>query len=215
MLFGEPRPRERQGAGAYTLNTTDTPPPEGLHASIAEHVRGQALTVVEPDGELLMELWFAREIPGATAPSAHPAVKYPRLPEGVVLAVMRLHHEHRDFRDQAVPPGTYVVRYLRQPDDGDHLGETTFRDFAVLTTVAAAQSPDPQHFEVTLGQALQLNTHPLVWGLWPGSYVVTPELPGIASHEADKWAVKVQIPRSDDNPLVLAMVVVGNERIYD
>ena len=45
--------------------------------------------------------------------------------------------------------------------------------------------------------------------------MATSELPGIASHEADKWAVKLALPRTEGDPLMLAMVVVGNERIYD
>jgi len=213
VLFAEAPAPERQDGG-YTLTASDSPLPEGLHEAVVEHVRKQALTVVGPDGEPLMDLWFAREIPGPVAPSSHPAVKYPDLSEGVVLAVMRLHRGHRDFRDQAVPAGTYVVRYLRQPDDGDHLGETTFRDFGALTSIAAARSAGPQSFDATLDLALQLNTHPLVWGLWPGDSVVTPELPGIASYEADKWAVKLSMPRTEGDPLMLAMVVVGSERIY-
>lgn len=202
-------------AGPYTLTSSEAPLPEGLREPIVAHVRDEALRVLGPDGEALMDLWFAREIPGPTAPDSHPAVRYSDLAEGVVLAVMQLHREHRDFRDQAVPAGAYVVRYLRQPDDGDHLGETTYRDFGVLTSVAGARSAAPQRFDVTLGQALQLNTHPLVWGLWPGDWVTTSELPGIASYEADKWAVKLPLPRSEGDPLMLAMVVVGNERIYD
>jgi len=214
VLFAAVPAPGRQAFG-YTLTTTPGPRPEGLGEPVAEHVREEGLTVIGPDGEPLMDLWFARQIPGPKVSSSHPGVMYANLPEGVVLAVMRLHRVHRDFRDQAVPAGTYVVRYLRQPDDGDHLGETTFRDFGALTRIDAARSVGPQDFEVTLEQALQLNTHPLVWGLWPGDYVVTPGLPAIASYEAGKWAVKLPLLRTEGDPLMLAMVVVGSERIYD
>ena len=121
---------------------------------------------------------------------------------------------HGHFRDQSVPAGVYVARYLRQPDDGNHLGETSYRDFAVLVP-ASARSAGPQRFDVTLGQALQLNTHPLVWGLWPADLLNVPEEPGIGAIDDEKWAVKLSVPREDGDPLRLAFVVVGHERHYD
>jgi len=206
-------PETPRGAMDYKLATTDTPPPGELNEAILEHVADRGLTVSTADDEPIMDLWFARQLPEPDSPPVDPAVAYGSLQEGVVLAVMRLHREHRDFRDQSVPAGTYVVRYLRQPDDGNHIGETTYRDFAVLVS-ATARSAGPQRFDVTLGRALQLNTHPFVWGLWPADYVPATEQPGIASFEPDKWAVKLSMPRADGSTQALALVVVGNERHY-
>ena len=107
-----------------------------------------------------------------------------------------------------------MARYLRQPDDGNHLGETSYRDFAVLVP-ATARSAGPQRFDATLGQALQLNTHPFVWGLWPASYVTPATEPGISMADADKWALKLTLPREDGDSLTLAMIFVGHERHYD
>jgi len=197
----------------YTLGQTADGPPADLSDAIRAYVSEAALTVSAADGDAIMDIWFARQLPAPGTPPIDPAVSYGAMNEGVVLAVMRLHREHRDFRDQSVPPGTYVVRYLRQPDDGNHLGETTYRDFAVLVP-ATARSVAPQSFDVTLGQALQLNTHPFTWGLWPAGYVVAAEDPGLASFEPDKWAVKLSLPRADGSTQPLAMVVVGNERHY-
>lgn len=202
----------RGQADAYEVSAADMPLPEGLSAAIAAHVQDTALTVSSAVEGPLMDLWFAKQLPAGEVAPPDPAVTYGTLSEGVVLAVMRLHRDHRDFRDQSVPAGTYVVRYLRQPDDGNHLGETTYRDFAVLVP-ATARTAGPQRFDVTLGQALQLNTHPFVWGLWPA---VTPATePGIAPVDDDKWALELTIPREDGDSLKLALVFEGNERHYD
>ena len=198
---------------SYRLTITDGGPPESLENSIAQYVEDRSLTVLNGDNEPLMDLWFARQLPSPTDPNTHPGVAYSTLNEGVVLAVMRLHQEHNDFRDQPVGAGIYLVRYLRQPDDGNHLGETTYRDYAVLTT-PKADSVGPQGFEETLNQALDLNLHPFAWGLWPANEVVTESEPGIAAFQPDKWAVKLSLPREDGSSITIAMVVAGNEWHY-
>ena len=198
---------------SYRLTITDGGPPESLENSIAQYVEDQSLTVLNGDNEPLMDLWFARQLPAPTDPNTHPGVAYSTLNEGVVLAVMRLHQEHNDFRDQPVGAGIYLARYLRQPDDGNHLGETTYRDYAVLTT-PKADSVGPQGFEETLNQALDLNLHPFAWGLWPANEVVTESEPGIAAFQPDKWAVKLSLPREDGSSITIAMVVAGNEWHY-
>lgn len=202
-----------EAAQAYKLTVTEEAPPGELDEALRAHVADSALTVSTAADEPIMDIWFAEELPAPDSPPVDPAVAYGSLNEGVVLAVMRFHREHRDFRDQSVPAGTYVARYLRQPNDGNHLGETTYRDFAVLVPPTTG-SPGPQRFDVTLGQALQLNTHPFVWGLWPADFVSVAAEPGIASFDADKWAVKLSLPRADGSTLTIALTVVGNERHY-
>lgn len=200
------------GQESYQLTITEAAPPDGITAAIAEHVQGKSLNVLTAGGEPIMDIWFARELPAPTDPDPHPGIAFGTLNEGVVLAVMRLHREHHDYRDQPVGPGVYVARYLRQPDDGNHLGETTYRDFAVLVR-PSTDSPAPQGFQETLDQALELNLHPFAWGLWPQDQVPG-EVPGIASFQPDKWAVKINLARADGSSLPIAFVVAGNEWHY-
>lgn len=207
-------PYTSAGVSDYAVRPGPGTPPDGIDDDLRPALHEEALTITGPDDEAVIDLWFVRRLPAPSTPPGHPLVNYGTLPEGSLLGVMRLHREHRDFRDQSVPPGVYAVRYLRQPVDGKHLGETTYRDFAVLVPAPTASSPEPQRFDVTLGQALQLNTHPFVWGLWPADYVMAAEQPGIASIDGDKWAIKLQLPRADGGSQPLALVVVGNERHY-
>ena len=48
--------------------------------------------------------------------------------------------EGHDYRDQAVAKGVYTIRYGLQPVNGDHLGVSTYRDYALL--VPAAKDKD-------------------------------------------------------------------------
>lgn len=201
-------------AGDYAVEARETALPEGLADELLAALSPTALTVLRPDGEPLMDLWFVGSLPAPTSPPPDPAVNYGSVPEGAVLGVMRLHAEHRDYRDQAVPAGVYVMRYLQQPADGNHLGETTFRDFAVLVPTSTVSSAQPQDFVQTLEQALGLNTHPLVWGLWPADLVVAPTVPGIVNFEPDKWGLRVDLPRKEGDTVQVALVVVGNERSF-
>jgi len=211
----EATPAARTGAPAdYGVRPGPETPPEGISDDLRPELREEALTITGPDDEPVIDLWFVRLLPPPATPPGHPLVNYGTLPEGSLLGIMQVHREHRDFRDQPVPAGVYAVRYLRQPVDGKHLGETTYRDFAVLVPAPTASSPGAQRFDVTLGQALQLNTHPFVWGLWPSSRVSTPEVPGVANYESDRWALRVDIPRDEGDPLAMALVVAGNEKSF-
>ena len=46
--------------------------------------------------------------------------------------MIQLENESHDYRDQAIPKGTYTLRYGLQPVNGDHLGVSPFRDYSLL-----------------------------------------------------------------------------------
>jgi hypothetical protein len=48
-----------------------------------------------------------------------------------------------DYRNQALAPGCYALRTGWQPSDGNHLGTSSSRDFAVVTSFAKDKDPAP------------------------------------------------------------------------
>ena len=50
--------------------------------------------------------------------------------------------EGHDYRDQTIAKGVYTVRYGLQPVNGDHLGVSPFRDYALLLPAAKDTSTD-------------------------------------------------------------------------
>ena len=47
-----------------------------------------------------------------------------------------------DYRGQAIPPGSYTLRYAMLPQDGNHMGVAPNPDF--LLAIPAAIDSDPQ-----------------------------------------------------------------------
>ena len=49
---------------------------------------------------------------------------------------MQFPGEGHDYRDQTIAKGVYTIRYGLQPVNGDHLGVSPFRDYALLLPAA-------------------------------------------------------------------------------
>jgi hypothetical protein len=67
---------------------------------------------------------------------------FPILAEGELLGAARYAAEGFDYRDQAIEPGVFTVRYGLQPVNGDHLGVSETRDYALLLPAARDTTPD-------------------------------------------------------------------------
>jgi hypothetical protein len=94
--------------------------------------------VVLPDG-WTVELWFARELKVATKDV--PGALYPGLSNGEFVGVISLPKGMSDFRGQAIPAGTYTLRYHLIPQDANHMGASPNPDF--LLAIPAANDPTP------------------------------------------------------------------------
>lgn len=90
--------------------------------------------VVRDTGEPV-EFWFPPALP-IQDPSTELGVEYGALPPGALVGVVRTAGPWSTYKAQVVPPGTYTLRYAVQPADGDHTGQTWFRDFLLLLPVA-------------------------------------------------------------------------------
>ena len=53
-----------------------------------------------------------------------------------MLGALRFPGEGHDYRDQTIAKGVYTLRYGLQPVNGDHLGVSTYRDYALLVPAA-------------------------------------------------------------------------------
>ena len=83
----------------------------------------------------------------ASRPGPKGAVLFPVLAEGELLGALRFPGEGHDYRDQTIAKGVYTLRYGFQPVNGDHLGVSTYRDYALLVPAAkdkALGGPAPE-----------------------------------------------------------------------
>jgi hypothetical protein len=122
---------------SYKIEALKQGPPAALAGPIKEVLGVQGYRVVDDQGKSYAEFWLRKAVP-ATGKPAGPqgAVLYPILAEGELLGVLRFAGEGHDYRDQTIPGGVYTLRYGLQPVNGDHLGVSTYRDYALLVPAA-------------------------------------------------------------------------------
>lgn len=123
--------------GSYKIESLKEGPPGSLSGAIKESVGTQGYRVVDDQGKSFAEVWLRKEVP-ATGKPAGPrgAVLFPVLAEGELIGVLRFPGDGHDYRDQTIAQGVYTLRYGLQPVNGDHLGVSTYRDYALLVPAA-------------------------------------------------------------------------------
>ncbi len=125
--------------------------------------------VVRDAGERV-DFWFPPALP-MQDPSGELGVEYPTLPPGGLVGVVRMTGPWSTYKAQIVPPGTYTLRYAVQPADGDHTGQTWFRDFLLLIPVALDNfdpygEPDQEPLVEASNTIIEGATHPMTMALF-------------------------------------------------
>ena len=122
------------------------------------------------------EFWFARQLKAATKDV--PGALYPELANTEVVGVVSLPAGMTDFRGQAIPAGTYTLRYQLLPQDGNHLGVAPNPDFLLAIPLASDPNPEQRYLYkklVALSARTTGTNHPAVIALdsagEPGSVV--------------------------------------------
>src|SRR5204863_6501495 len=117
-------------AAALTLKVSDKEPPKELDGSIRTTLQSRAIQLLEGD-KPAYEFWFRNEIPLPTKPAssekALDAVK-----QATLLGAVSVPKALRDYRDNELAAGIYTMRFVLQPQDGNHLGTAEFAYFVAL-----------------------------------------------------------------------------------
>jgi hypothetical protein len=196
---------------------------ESAPSSLAEPLRGlfeaSGYRVLSPDGKPFVDLWLRKGVPATARPAgAKGNILFPVLSEGELLGAFRFHAEGRDYRDQTIAPGVYTLRYGLQPENGDHLGTSPYRDFALL--IAAAKDTMPasipkKALEQRSSEAAG-TSHPAVFMLrqGPAKPPASPEM--VHDETLDTWGAVVPLPLqvkgdSGSTALPIQVVVVGSK----
>ena len=202
----------------YTVQPLDTALPEGLSAAIkADMAPSGGAKVIDGAGKTLAEIWVRKAVPATARPSgAKGTIQFPVLAEGELLGAIRFVSEGHDYRDQTIPPGVYTFRYGIQPVNGDHLGVSPNRDYALLIPAAKDADLAPlakKPLETRSAEAAG-SSHPGVFILLAASGEATAP-PTIARDEAkNTWGAVLTLPltvKGDSNPAAIRvqLVVIG------
>ncbi|MBX3441821.1 MAG: hypothetical protein KF774_05400 [Planctomyces sp.] len=186
---------------------------QGVSPEIAALLADKAVRVSE-GGTPVCDLWLVKSATAAADFKPTLAVKYP-FKSGQLLGALTVPSGARftDFRGQELAPGTYTLRYGRQPQDGNHLGTSDVEDFLVALPAkddkTAATISDVKVLFRKSGEAAGSN-HPAIFSLLPADE--SPESPKL-THEEQRhlWVLETGLPTGAEGTAALPMrlVVIG------
>ncbi len=198
---------------AVTLIATSAESPKEIAEPIRAVLQKSVLRLTDKDGPIL-EFWFRQALPLSQAPVPGRFVfEFETMPEGALIGVVRVHKERRDFRDEEIPAGVYTLRLGLQPEDGDHLGTSPTRYFAVLSPSKLDRKlkgiSGHDHL-VRISSKVNAAGHPSTLNLQPVRNKEG-QFPRLAEHHQDHKLVYLQIPGSiegQDKPVLLLFGIV-------
>lgn len=136
-------------------------PPADLAAGLAARLAPAAKVTV---GAATLEIWLVQSLERtADGPG------WSNVDSGTLVGAMRVSGEFKEIRGKAVKPGVYSLRYGLQPQNGDHLGISAFRDFLLLSPAAIDKDAKGLGFDgvVALSKEVIGTAHPASLSLDP------------------------------------------------
>jgi hypothetical protein len=215
------------GAGATSAAYTEDsfkaealkqPPPPAVAAGIKAVLADQGIRILSQDGKTFADIWLRKAIPGSEKPGTPKgAVQFPFLANGELLGVCEFAVEGHDYRDQSIAKGLYTMRYGLQPVNGDHLGVSTYRDYALLLPAAKDDSvAPPAHKQLEERSAESAGTsHPACFMLLTAPAGAAKTAPSMVQDtEQNTWSVVLSLGlqvKGQNAPSIypVSLVVVG------
>jgi hypothetical protein len=193
-------------------------PPSALGAAIRDVLNAQGYRIRDDGGQPFMDIWLRKPIPSSAKPSGPKGtIQFPFLSEGELLGACQFAAEGHDYRDQEISKGFYTLRYGLQPVNGDHLGVSPFRDYALLLPAAKDNSldrPPRKQLEERSAEAAG-TTHPAVLMLLSSPAEELKQAP-LMVHDSEKntWSATLPLDlgvKGQSEPLAYSvrLVVVG------
>ncbi|MGB6875789.1 MAG: hypothetical protein WBD87_07115 [Candidatus Acidiferrales bacterium] len=194
----------------YKAAVSSVPVPAEIAAPVRAVLSPASLSITGPSGPFC-EIWLRTDIPAAAQPSTALGVTYGQLVDGEIVGAIHFDGPVKDFRNQPVKTGTYVMRYGLQPVDGNHQGVSDYRDFFLLTPpdqdTSAANLADNAMY--MLSRKATTSGHPSVWSLVPTDSAPT-LLPGTKQDTSeDLWTVYFTAVIGP-SPMTIGLVISGH-----
>jgi hypothetical protein len=162
-------------------------------------------------GASILEFWWVKALPLESAPSGSPT--WDNVPDGAVVGVVRTATALSDIRGLPMKPGVYTLRFARQPQDGDHMGVSPYREFLLVAPAAEDQSAEPAGYKgaVALAKKTIGKSHPASLSLDPpttteaAGTIVTNE----AGHKGLVFSVPVEHQGKPAGSMAFGLTLVG------
>ena len=152
-----------------------------------------------------LDFWWVKTLP---VKGAEPA--WTNVEEGTLVGAVRVSFDFRDIRGRVIKPGTYTLRYGIQPQNGDHLGISPFREFVLLSPAALDTDAAPRGHDGTVEISKRTigGSHPAVWSIDPP--VANASQAALSAHKTELGhdAVIVEVPIANGT-LKFGVVLIG------
>ncbi len=176
----------------------------GTSPEVAQAVEQKGYQVTLDDG-WSANLWFARGLEISSYAAA--GALYPDLANGQFVGVVTFPKGASDFRGQALPAGTYTLRYQSIPQDANHMGVSPNPDFLLAIPVASDADPAgnlPLKLLVALSAKSTGTNHPAVFAMAPAG---TPA--SVAKDDQSMTVFSVEVPTSAGKSEKIGIVLKG------
>jgi hypothetical protein len=134
-------------------------PPSDLAGGVVSRLTPAAKIVT---GQATLAIWLVGKLE-----SSGPG--WSGVDSGTLVGAVRVSGEFKEIRGKSVKPGVYTLRYGLQPQNGDHLGISTYRDFLLLSPAAIDTDPKVLGFDgvVAVSKEVIGTAHPASLSLDP------------------------------------------------
>jgi hypothetical protein len=186
-----------------TVSSLAEKPPADLAPAIAARLQPNGVKAVV--GGATLDLWLVQAV---AANGDGPG--WSNVDSGTLVGAMRVTGPFKEIRGKIVAPGVYTLRYGLQPQNGDHLGISTFRDFLVISPAGADTDPKVLGFDgaVALSKQVIGTSHPAALSLDPPE-----DAPGavLATYKNDLGhdGVVLELPRRPAGTIKFGLIVSG------
>jgi hypothetical protein len=177
--------------------------------SVRKSLDSKGYRISLSDGAAYCDVWFRGSLPVKPKVDVSGAI-YTEIPESTLVGVVTFPGPVKDYRGQAIKPGSYTLRYELHPTDGNHMGISVYRDFLLLTPVALDQNADQQFkFEelAKLSSKAAGTNHPTPWSLV--SPEEQPSFPSVTETDMGHIVFAARIKTQAGAELPIAIVVKG------
>ena len=173
-----------------TATAHTTAVPEGLAKPVAALIAPGGVRVVVAKGPVTLDFWWVAGLPLKEGS----AVAWSDVEEGTLVGAVNIPADYRDIRGRIIKAGLYTLRYGIQPQNGDHLGVSPFRDFLLVSPAAVDKDPAPHGHDGTIELSKQAigGSHPGVWSIDPPVANAAPL--SLHKTELDHDAVIMEVP---------------------
>ena len=204
------------GSASYRVERAGEVSASDVPLAMGELLQADGARLLDANGKALFEIWL--RLPMVTKVSAYTPsdVLYGTLEKGAWLGVLHCPSGGTDFRGQAIPSGYYSMRYQHIRQDGNHMGVSLYRDFALLVPALADTNINtPLSFAeaVKLSARVSGTNHPAILSLATPSEGKTSAYPAVTQDDLGHWVLETKSQLKDQGgpqaEFSFAIILVG------